>query len=330
MTDAARASSALVRAARSLARTGELEATLRAIAGQAGNLAGGSATTVLIHDVETALLSTADGGWTIPAADGGTPVVAEAILERRPRWSADPGPELGTLTPGSPRQAILPLVIEDALGAGVEGLLLIGTGTEGPDPAVRDELEAIADLAAVAVRVARLHHVLAEESDYAERLARTDPLTGLVDRRTFEQVLELEVIRAGRQQSPLAVVLVDIDGLGAINETHGSQVGDDILRRVAAAIAGLVRLIDTVARMGGDTIGVVAPGDALGVVGRRIGETVAAIPPVAGAVASVSVGIAHHPDDGATGAELIAAAEEALAAAKAAGPGSLVGSRESR
>lgn len=328
MPEPVNASSALVRAARALARTGELEATLRAIGGQAGVLAGDAGTAILIHDAETALLSTPDGALTVPAADGTAPVLAEAILDRRPRWSAETNTELAALTPGAPRQAILPLVVEDILGAGVEGILLIGTGSAGPAEAVREEIGAIADLAAVAIRVARLHNVIAEEGDYLERLARTDPLTGLVDRRTFDQVLELEVVRATRQKTALAVVLADVDALGAINAEHGADVGDDILRRVAAGISGLIRLIDTVARIESDTIGVIAPGDALGVVGRRIRETVEAIPAIGGARASVSIGIAHHPEDGTTGAELVAAARAALAAAKERGPGSIAGSRE--
>ena len=151
---------------------------------------------------------------------------------------------------------------------------------------------------------------------------------GLVDRRTFDQILELEVVRATRQRSALAVILVDVDGLGAINEAHGSDVGDDVLRQVASGIAALVRLIDTVARLDSDTIGVIAPGDELGVAGRRIRDMVAALPPVGPTRASVSVGIAHHPVDGATGDELVAAAQAALDEAKRVGAGSVAGSRE--
>lgn len=319
---------ALTRAAAALARGADLETMLARLATELDGLGGGSGAAILIHDQERALLVSADGAATVAVMHGTECPVARAIHDRLPRWSAETAPAFVALTPGAPRQAVLPLVIHDELGVGVEGVALVGTGSAGPDAHVHDALLAVADLIAVAVRMARLQSAIAEGSDYLERLSRTDPLTGLVDRRTFDQVLELEVVRATRQKSALVVVLVDVDSLGAINETHGSDVGDDVLRQVAAGIASLVRLIDTVARLDSDTIGVIGPGDELGVVGRRIRDMVAALPPVGPVRASVSVGIAHHPADGATGDELVAAAQAALDEAKRAGAGSVAGSRE--
>ena len=153
----------------------------------------------------------------------------------------------------------------------------------------------------MAVRQARLHNALAERAEYLERLARTDPLTGLADRRTFDQMLELEVARAVRQGSPLAVALFDVDALTEIIAAHGASVGDDVLRNVAATIADKVRLIDTVARIGEDVFGVIAPGDAGGIVARRVQDAVAALPPVGPVQASVSAAVVHHPADGETG-----------------------------
>src|SRR3989304_5381648 len=71
------------------------------------------------------------------------------------------------------------------------------------DPAAtRADLDAIGDLAAAAVRSARLEQALVERSDWYDRVAHTDPLTGLANRRTFDRMLELELARAGRQGSP--------------------------------------------------------------------------------------------------------------------------------
>ncbi|MFM7141938.1 MAG: bifunctional phosphopantothenoylcysteine decarboxylase/phosphopantothenate--cysteine ligase CoaBC, partial [Alphaproteobacteria bacterium] len=91
-------------------------------------------------DVDTNVVSILDasGAERLPVLP--KEEVAEAILDRRPRWSAETSAELATLTPGAPRQAVLPLVVEDVLGAGVEGILLIGTGSAGPAEAVREEI----------------------------------------------------------------------------------------------------------------------------------------------------------------------------------------------
>jgi diguanylate cyclase (GGDEF)-like protein len=95
------------------------------------------------------------------------------------------------------------------------------------------------------------------------------------------------------------------------------------LRRVAATLAAQVRLIDTVARIGDGEFGVIAPGDNGMVVARRIRDAVAGLEPVGGLAISVTGGIAHHPNDGTTSQDLLAAAGRAVAAARAMGPGSL-------
>ena len=192
--------------------------------------------------------------------------------------------------------------------------------TPGPSPPSR----AVGDLAAAAIRQARLEQALVERSDWFERLASTDALTGLANRRTFERMLELELVRAGRQGTPVSLALFDIDGLGAIDRERGADVADDVLRGVASALADSVRLVDTIARFGGDEFALLAPGTAGVLVARRVLTGAARAmaendPPI-----SLSVGVAHFPDDGATGTELLAAATGALAAAKSEGRGSIV------
>jgi diguanylate cyclase (GGDEF)-like protein len=138
-------------------------------------------------------------------------------------------------------------------------------------------------------------------------------------------MLELELARAARQGSALAIAVFDVDGMAAINDRLGHATGDDVLRTVAATIAGEVRLIDTVARLADDTFAVIAPGDVSGVAGRRVRDAVAALPLVGGAAVSVCAAVAHHPADGQTAAELLASALAGLERARATGPGTVVG-----
>jgi diguanylate cyclase (GGDEF)-like protein len=180
----------------------------------------------------------------------------------------------------------------------------------------------------VAIRQARLRNSVWERSDHADRLLHTDRLTGLANRVTFERMLELEIARATRQGTPLAVVLLDVDGLSEISERKGARVADEVLRHVAAAIADRVRLLDTVARFGEDEFVVIAPGDAGGIVALRLREAIAELPPIGEVDISVSAAVVHHPADGATGATLVAASERALGEAKSQGPGSILGVQE--
>lgn len=197
-----------------------------------------------------------------------------------------------------------------------------------PAPRALDEndehlVRAAADLLAVAVDRAHLASLIAERSEWFERIAHTDPLTGLANRRTFDRMLELELARAGRQGGEVSVAVFDVDAFGAINATAGHETGDDILRRVAAVLAETVRLVDTVARYGGDEFVLIAPGSAGSTVTRRVLDRIAGLEPVNGQVISVSAGVAHFPTDGTTGDELLAAAEAALETARAAGPGEI-------
>jgi diguanylate cyclase (GGDEF)-like protein len=84
-----------------------------------------------------------------------------------------------------------------------------------------------------------------------------------------------------------------------------------------------VRLIDTVARIGDDEFGVIAPGDNGMVVARRVRDAVSALEPVGGMAITVTGGVATHPGDGTTSSDLMAAADRAMSAARAQGPGSL-------
>jgi diguanylate cyclase (GGDEF)-like protein len=184
---------------------------------------------------------------------------------------------------------------------------------------------ALADLAALATDRARLASTAAERSEWFERMAHTDPLTGIANERTVARVLELEIARAGRQGSEVSLALFDVDDFRSANETEGHQAGDDILRRVASVLAESVRLVDTVGRIGGDEFVLVAPGAAGTIVAKRVQDGIAALPTETGRVVSVSAGVARFPGDATDAEGLIAAATAALQRAKAERPGSVAG-----
>jgi GGDEF domain-containing protein len=89
-----------------------------------------------------------------------------------------------------------------------------------------------------------------------------------------------------------------------------------------------VRLLDTVARFGDDEFVVIAPGDAGGLVVLRLRDAIAELPRIGDIEISVTAAVVHHPADGATGAELVAASEAALQRAKSTGPGTIFGVQE--
>ena len=159
----------------------------------------------------------------------------------------------------------------------------------------REALSALASLAALAVDRARLASTASERSEWFERMAHTDPLTGLANERTVARILELELARAGRQGSELSLAMFDVDDFRATNEQGGHVAGDEVLRQVAAVLAESVRLVDTVGRIGGDEFVLVAPGSAGAMVARRVLEGIAALPAVAGRTVSVSAGVGPLP-----------------------------------
>ncbi|MFN2572730.1 MAG: MASE1 domain-containing protein [Gemmatimonadales bacterium] len=144
-------------------------------------------------------------------------------------------------------------------------------------------------------------------------LAVTDPLTGLANHRQLLQSLESEIKRSRRTAQPLAVVLLDLDGLKQINDRHGHLAGSLAIRRVAEALLGSCRATDTAARFGGDEFALVLPetGEAAawhvarGVVDRL--ATDAEKPNL-----SISVGVAVYPGHGETVEALLNAADVAL------------------
>jgi diguanylate cyclase (GGDEF)-like protein len=336
---------AIAAGARLLARGGTLDEQLDGLAAAACAVAGASSALVYLLDGEHGVLMAGGSAGlgdlavdpvaplSIAAATEAGDPIANAVLARRTEVVAVSDAMRETLSANAATVAavgLAPLVTQDGTGAEeVQGLLVVGLAAGPADAGEAADLigglDVIGDMAATAIRAARLEQALVERSDWYDRLAHTDPLTGLANRRTFDRMLDLELARAGRQVTPLSLVLFDIDGLGAISSRHGADVGDDVLRRVAATLADSVRLVDTVARYGGDEFVVLAPGSAGSTVAQRVVRAVADLAPVGDAAhLTLSAGVVRFPEDGATADELLAAVSEALQGAKAIAPGTVI------
>jgi diguanylate cyclase (GGDEF)-like protein/putative nucleotidyltransferase with HDIG domain len=152
--------------------------------------------------------------------------------------------------------------------------------------------------------------------------ARTDPLTGLLNRRGFEESFELELERARRGERKLSIVIGDLDHFKHVNDRFGHHVGDQALARTSQILHEEKRRIDTVARLGGEEFALIVPDTA----DRRsfmlaerlrlaLREEFADDP----VKVTVSFGVATFPQHGTTRQELLGAADDALYAAKELG-----------
>lgn len=156
--------------------------------------------------------------------------------------------------------------------------------------------------------------------------ATTDELTGLLNRRVFEERLHDECVRAQRRDEPLSVVMIDVDHFKQVNDTHGHPAGDQALRVVASLIRESVRRTDLAARWGGEEFVVALPGVPSSVAAANVERMLARIRtrPVGlpkGVVLrlTVSAGVSSAPDDGVDPAALVHAADERLLEAKRGG-----------
>jgi two-component system cell cycle response regulator len=147
--------------------------------------------------------------------------------------------------------------------AAVSGLLILRAVFASPDSVRSDFLSNRYTyayvFAATAVTFLVLGYVLGRQADRLRYASTTDPLTGLPNRRAMDDRLPREWQRAARYDSPLALLLIDIDGLKRINDERGHSEGDRVLRSTATAIRQTLRVTDFGARWGGDEFSIVAP-----------------------------------------------------------------------
>lgn len=308
---------------------GELDRprTVGAVVEAAADLLGADAVAIAGRDADGRLrveheLTAAPGGAHAGRVlgEGDRPAI-EAVERGEPVTRT-----VGGVEGGDDRTVLaLPIRIGDAVAA----VLIASRPASAPGFGAVDRR--IADLLVTQVAIAlgnAARH--ATVSDAAVR----DPLTGLLNRRYFDEAVETAFAAARRNGSPLSLIVLDLDRFSAVNNEHGHATGDAVLRRVARAIAGAVRVGDTVARYGGEEFVVIAPdtsADAAVAVAERVRDAVAAstaadwsstsgsAPDGAATTITVSAGVASLLGDELDGQALFRAADSALLAAKRAG-----------
>jgi two-component system cell cycle response regulator len=199
------------------------------------------------------------------------------------------------------------------------------------------DAETIAALHAENERLRTALH-LAEEALATERaavreLTVRDELTGLLNRKEMTRLLGDEVLRARRYKHPLSLLLVDVDDLARINAEHGTPMGDEVLRSVAAVLRANVRPVDRPARYGGAELAVLLP-DTFATDGVQVAERLRSLVFEAAARTksaattrprvTISVGVAGIHESEKSAEELLQAADLALKEAKDRGRNSVV------
>ncbi|HEV7570450.1 MAG TPA: diguanylate cyclase [Thermoanaerobaculia bacterium] len=204
---------------------------------------------------------------------------------------------------------------------------------EAFSPATALAFEALTHQVAGAIHLAATKHDLERANEHLaraietlHRISTTDPVTGVANRRNFDDALVLEWRRAARSQTPLSLIMIDIDAFKSYNDVYGHQAGDDCLRRVAESLQShLHRAGDIVTRYGGEEFAVLMAGDRAGDLAELLRASVETMriehrASPASDVVTISVGVATMvPDRDRDPAALLKAADEALYAAKAAG-----------
>jgi two-component system cell cycle response regulator len=232
---------------------------------------------------------------------------------------------------------VIMLTVKGDVKEKVEGLH-VGADDYLPKPFDEDELEAriFASLRSqrarqdLRARNSELEGMLTK----TERLAMTDELTGVYNRRRVADMLKREWATARRYRHPLSMLLIDVDRFKTVNDVDGHNAGDETLKNVAALLAVSIREVDVCARYGGDEFALLlphTPSDKAVVVAERarakVEQTRSSWPGEAASV-SLSIGVSSSEDESLKSAdELVEAADRALYEAKRAGRNQVVVAR---
>ena len=165
------------------------------------------------------------------------------------------------------------ITVEAGLVRSRGAILLLGTPEHRHDSRLQAEtLKLTNDLSVMMREFAQKNRELKEANETIDRLARTDALTGLANRRTLDETMQREIARARRLAEPLSLIIADLDHFKSINDRFGHTSGDHVLASVAAVFATQSRPYDLAARYGGEEFVLLLPGtstpDAIAVAGR--------------------------------------------------------------
>jgi diguanylate cyclase (GGDEF)-like protein len=314
---------ALVRAARALNASLDLDDVLHTLAREAAIALHADLAGVYLGTPEEGVVATA-GHKVTPDWYGlelapGQGAAGRAVADGRPYatgdYQRDAAPDHGALD-GFHTALAVPM----AWNGEVKGALSVGwTAVRALTEQDERTLSAIADLATFACHNAQMY-------EQVQHAARTDALTGLLNHGAMQVRLREEIARARRDGTPLACAIVDLDDFKRVNDVRGHQAGDELLRRVAGALAGEIRPYDQVARYGGDEFVLLLPGsdeEAAQQVAERVRDGVAERIAASGddvLAGACSIGVAawHEPLEA---DDLLAHADRALLLAKRTGKG---------
>lgn len=250
----------------------------------------------------------ADDSLVAAVANGGLPLVMEHATGVGRGQLFGPSERFN----GAGAIAVIPIGSNDTL----IGCLVISGADEGS--ITEDEARNVGLLGAIAATALEI----VWEIEEVNRRAELDPLTGLANRRLFDESLQRELSHSDRFGQPVSLVLVDIDHFKRVNDSHGHEAGDAVLRAISRILADGVRTVDLCARFGGEELAILLPqttaagafelADRLRrrIAGRPIKYNNAEI------AVTASFGVASYPDVVHTRDALFQAADAALYAAK--------------
>jgi diguanylate cyclase (GGDEF)-like protein len=297
----------LVRLAYMLARSASATGAGELVAREIAELTGGAAAVYLAApDVGVSLAATAGPA---DSAELTSPpgIVVASFRKRKPVLGGiQELAELAALGLGCEEALAVPLLHDGETLGVLLAVMPSGTGLD-LDPEL---VAAVADLAGAAISNERRLALTHDE-------ARRDALTGLPNRRAFEERLD-HLLAAGDE--PVGLALLDLDNFKRVNDTHGHRAGDDVLREVARVLTRRARANEEVYRLGGDELAVLVPRNAgtAALVANRLLEALRAhrrpVP-----LPTASGGVAEYPTDAGTKEELLARADLGLYAAKSEG-----------